>query len=288
MSASLLLQAIAADQRQRRCRCWRSTFRRDCAATVDAVLGAARCRRRRQSPSSVSSAGCLPEMPSTTAVPSNLPSSMCRRIFMPRIAGDASTPAIVGTLHASLPRRIAMPIRGCTAMCWWLAAILAWPARRCWRRQAAGARRRRTGLVRDPGRTCGRVRGAAHRKSWRMVCVPVNWSHCLARDGNVLGLGLGLGRAEPGPSASGALWIGGHARGVDADALNLLAGGEMSRSRTAQCGCLLRIPGEAARLLGVDDCRCSTRSFRRRGGALQPRYGGAIVLKGRGNFGATQ
>jgi ADP-dependent NAD(P)H-hydrate dehydratase / NAD(P)H-hydrate epimerase len=70
---------------------------------------------------------------------------------------------------------------------------------------------------------------------------------------------------------------------LDADALNLLAGGRFGREFTGRRWVLTPHPGEAARLLSVDNAGIQ----RDRPGAcrqLQHRFGGAVLLKGAGTL----
>lgn len=69
---------------------------------------------------------------------------------------------------------------------------------------------------------------------------------------------------------------------LDADALNILAGGRLSLPAGADC-VLTPHPGEAARLLGCSVAQVQADRFTAVR-ALQSRYGGVIILKGAGSL----
>ena len=96
---------------------------------------------------------------------------------------------------------------------------------------------------------------------------------------NVVAIGPGLGQSDWARSLLDAVDASGKPQVADADALNLLAQQPNVHAQRV----LTPHPGEAARLLGVDN---QTLQADRIGSAraLQQRYGGVVVLKGAGTL----
>jgi ADP-dependent NAD(P)H-hydrate dehydratase / NAD(P)H-hydrate epimerase len=100
---------------------------------------------------------------------------------------------------------------------------------------------------------------------------------------SVLVVGPGLGRSPWAEQMLQQALAAERPMVLDADALNLLAGGRFGREFTGRRWVLTPHPGEAARLLSVDNAGIQ----RDRPGAcrqLQHRFGGAVLLKGAGTL----
>lgn len=101
----------------------------------------------------------------------------------------------------------------------------------------------------------------------------------LARRADVLAVGPGLGQSDWAQAMLGRSLDAGLPTVLDADALNLLAR-EPSKRRD---WVLTPHPGEAARLLGGSSSEVQDERFAA-AQALRDRYGGTVVLKGRGTL----
>ncbi len=95
----------------------------------------------------------------------------------------------------------------------------------------------------------------------------------------VIGIGPGLGRDGWASQLLQQALAAGRPLVVDADALNLLA--ELPATPRRHDWILTPHPGEAARLLGTATAAIQADRFAA-AGALQQRYGGVVILKGRG------
>ena len=87
----------------------------------------------------------------------------------------------------------------------------------------------------------------------------------------MVAIGPGLGQGDVGRARCSARDLAaGKPLVIDADALNLLAAAAAACCRDA---ILTPHPGEAARLLGIDNARRAARPFRRRAANCAQRYG---------------
>jgi NAD(P)H-hydrate epimerase len=116
----------------------------------------------------------------------------------------------------------------------------------------------------------------------RSVESPDELAELLGRS-SVVACGPGLGQSPWSEQMLAAAVSGGQPVVLDADALNLLAGGRVLPERHRDNWVLTPHPGEAARLL---ECRTSEVQADRFAAAreLQARFGGAVVLKGAGSL----
>jgi NAD(P)H-hydrate epimerase len=104
--------------------------------------------------------------------------------------------------------------------------------------------------------------------------------HAALERATVVALGPGLGQSSWARDVMAAAIAAGQPLVVDADALNLLAQQRGQRPDWV----LTPHPGEAARLLGLENAAAVQHDRLRAAAQLQQRYGGTIVLKGAGTI----